>query len=94
LSPCDWPSSVSGSRVMALKQQLINYRFFRHNLQATNARSEDADFCLLSLMAKLPLELFPQGLVMSSKNPLTSPSRHVTPKNVQTQKCPDFFNQT
>jgi len=27
---------------------------------------------------------------MSYKNPLTSPSRDATPKNVQTQKCPDF----
>jgi len=43
-------------------------------------------------MGKLPLELFSQALMMSSKNPLTflQPSRYITPKKVQTRKCRIF----
>jgi len=53
-----------------------------------------AYFILKEKMGKLPLELFSQVLITSSKNSLTSPSRGITPENVQTQKCADFFKST
>jgi len=57
-----------------------------------NQSSKDADFRPVYFKrknGKLPLELFSQTLITSSNNPLTCPSRDVTPKKIQ--KYPRVF---
>jgi len=70
--------------------------FFGRNLPTTNARLPDADFHLVILKektVKLPLDLFSQALITSSKNlqtsaVVTSHQKRFKPKSAR------FFNWT